>query len=50
MLLAERTCPRRSRWMPSSRQQALPRGTFYYHFQSIGELAAAVGAKLGREL
>ena len=24
------------------------KGTFYYHFQSIGELAAAVGAGLGR--
>src|ERR1700752_1873536 len=23
------------------------KGTFYYHFQSIAELAAAVGAKLG---
>jgi len=23
------------------------KGTFYYHFQSIDELAAAVGAKLG---
>ena len=23
------------------------KGTFYYHFQSIGELAAAVGARLG---
>ena len=28
-------------------EAGVAKGTFYYHFQSIDELAAAVGAKLG---
>ena len=37
---------KRSRWMPSWRPRASRKGTFYYHFQSIEELTAAVGVKL----
>src|SRR6478736_10200912 len=46
MLLAER--PPESLTVDAIVDAAsVAKGTFYYHFQSIDELAAAVGAKLG---
>ena len=46
MLLAER--PLKSLTVDAIVDAAsVAKGTFYYHFQSIDELAAAVGAKLG---
>ena len=47
MLLAERT--REALTVDAVVEAAgVAKGTFYYHFQSIGELAAAVGAGLGQ--
>ena len=47
MLLGERT--RKALTVDAVVEAAgVAKGTFYYHFQSIGELAAAVGAGLGQ--